>query len=227
MGNVRKPLLETHPHLKGFMEFLEEFNKETERGASLAAAAMIDDQLGRTIEAFLVPNKGSKALLDGFNAPLGSFSATHRGSLWFGTLSEAEYRGVRDHSQSTKRVRDQSSVLQDRQSCEPMCSVAAIGKRLWWMSMLIPRGQFTTAPATALILPFDEPSSLCRETAVVCNCPVALLSLVATRQHLIFVRPHSLQESSAIKLPPDSAFLCRSRRCRSDTPVRNSLLQFL
>lgn len=34
-----RPLAETHPHLKDFTVFLEEFNEETERGAALAAAA--------------------------------------------------------------------------------------------------------------------------------------------------------------------------------------------
>ena len=40
MGDVRKPLSETHPHLNGFMDFLADLNKETERGAALASAAM-------------------------------------------------------------------------------------------------------------------------------------------------------------------------------------------
>ena len=73
-----KPLSEAHSHLSGFMDFLPHFNKETERGAALAAAAMLDAQLGRIIEAFLISNKGSKALFAGFNAPLGAFS--ERGS---------------------------------------------------------------------------------------------------------------------------------------------------
>ncbi|MEQ9248915.1 MAG: transcriptional regulator, partial [Nitratireductor sp.] len=84
----RRPFAETHPHLVGFMDFLDDFNRETERGAALAAAAMIDDQLGKIIEAFLVPNKGSHALLAGFNAPLGPFSARIAAAYGLGLISE-------------------------------------------------------------------------------------------------------------------------------------------
>jgi mannitol operon repressor len=36
------PIELSHPHLAAFTEFLEEFNKETERGAALSATAFID-----------------------------------------------------------------------------------------------------------------------------------------------------------------------------------------
>lgn len=39
MNDSRKLLSETHPHLDGFRDFLADLNKETERGAALAAAA--------------------------------------------------------------------------------------------------------------------------------------------------------------------------------------------
>lgn len=38
VGRMR-PIEETHPHLKEFVAFLGEFNKETPRGACLAAPA--------------------------------------------------------------------------------------------------------------------------------------------------------------------------------------------
>lgn len=65
-----KPLEETHPHLKSFAEFLGEFNKETPRGAALAAAAFLDDLLERILGAFLIPNDSGFNLTNGFNAPL-------------------------------------------------------------------------------------------------------------------------------------------------------------
>ncbi|SYZ53810.1 hypothetical protein CPBF367_18870 [Xanthomonas arboricola pv. juglandis] len=89
---TRRPLTETHPHLNGFINFLADFNKETERGAALAAAAMLDELLSRVIESFLIQNKGSKALLDGFNAPLGAFSARIAAAFALGLISEAEHR---------------------------------------------------------------------------------------------------------------------------------------
>lgn len=86
VGELRKPFSETHPHLNGFMDFLPEFNKETERGTALAAAAMLNELQGRIIESFLIPNNGSKVLLDGFNAPLGTLSVRIASAFALGLL---------------------------------------------------------------------------------------------------------------------------------------------
>lgn len=77
-------------HLKPFTEFLSEFNKETERGAALTAAAFLDDLLQKVIEAFLVKNKSGKDLCDGFNAPLGTLSARIAACHALGLISDEE-----------------------------------------------------------------------------------------------------------------------------------------
>ena len=59
--SVRRSLAEKHPHLAGFVPFLDDLNKESERGAVLIAA-------------FLIESVCRKQLLEGFNAPLGSHS---------------------------------------------------------------------------------------------------------------------------------------------------------
>ena len=69
----RTPFEETHPHLREFKAFLNALNKESERGAVLIAAAMLDDLLQRSIGAFLLDHPDTKRLLEGFNAPLGTF----------------------------------------------------------------------------------------------------------------------------------------------------------
>jgi hypothetical protein len=66
-----RPFEETHPDLKDFAAFLEDFNKETERGAALAAAAFVDDLLQRILAAFLLDTPSANELLNGGNAPLG------------------------------------------------------------------------------------------------------------------------------------------------------------
>ena len=63
-----RPFEETHTHLKNFVEFLDDFNKETERGAVLSATAYIDRLLERTLAAFLIPNDSGFNLTNGFNA---------------------------------------------------------------------------------------------------------------------------------------------------------------
>ena len=148
MAKRPKPFEETHPHLKGFMEFLADFNKETERGAALAASAMLDDQLGKTIEAFLVPNKGSKALLDGFNAPLGSFSARIAAAFGLGLISEIECEILR---KVRNEFAHQIKVSFKSEKVVSLCAQLQLSAKDYSDVHVDTRGQFTTA-ATALIL---------------------------------------------------------------------------
>jgi hypothetical protein len=62
---MQKPFSESHPHLADFQAFLDDFNRETERGAALAAAAMIDSLLERVLLAFLIENAGLKSPFEG------------------------------------------------------------------------------------------------------------------------------------------------------------------
>jgi mannitol operon repressor len=89
------------PHLVPFTEFLAEFNKETERGAALTAAAFLDDLLQKVIEAFLIKNKSGKSLCDGFNAPLGTLSSRIAACHAFGLISEDEFQECTAHQENS------------------------------------------------------------------------------------------------------------------------------
>jgi hypothetical protein len=82
---------EFQSHEQQFNDFLIALHSESERGIALIAATMIDDILERTILAFLVDHKDTGRLLDGFNAPLGTFSSRILVALALGLLSETEY----------------------------------------------------------------------------------------------------------------------------------------
>jgi len=151
MDDVRKPFSETHPHLTGFMEFLADFNKETERGAALAAAAMVDDQLGRTIQAFLVPNKGSEALLGGFNAPLGSFASRIAAAFGLGLLSQQEHRECELIRKVRNEFAHQIKVSFKTDKVVSLCAQLQFSATDYGDVHVDTRGQFTTA-AVALIL---------------------------------------------------------------------------
>jgi mannitol operon repressor len=86
-----EPFEKTHPYLKELPAFLDSLNKESERGAVLIAGAMLDDALALAIQRRLVDHKDTKKLTDGFNAPLGTFSARILGAFSLGIISEAEY----------------------------------------------------------------------------------------------------------------------------------------
>lgn len=61
--------------MKDFNAFLDEFQQETDRGAALVGAAIIDHRLDDTLRSFMVSNNAASELLEGPRAPLGTFSA--------------------------------------------------------------------------------------------------------------------------------------------------------
>ncbi|ANP57495.1 TPA: transcriptional regulator [Pseudomonas aeruginosa] len=151
MNDVIPLLSEIHPHLVGFIDFLEDFNKETERGATLAAAAMLDEQLGRIIESFLIPNKGSKAMLDGFNAPLGTLSARISASFALGLLSDVEYKECELIRKVRNEFAHQIKVSFKDEKVRDLCSKLQLSAKSYGGVHVDTRGQFTAA-AIALIL---------------------------------------------------------------------------
>jgi mannitol operon repressor len=66
---------ESPPEIQEFSAFLKEFQEETDRGAALVGAALIDHQLDQVLRSFMVSNNAASELLDGPRAPLGTFSA--------------------------------------------------------------------------------------------------------------------------------------------------------
>jgi hypothetical protein len=75
-----------------FSEFLKEFQAETDRGAALVGAALIDDRLERLLRSHLLDCKESSEILDGGYAPLGTFGARIKSAYCLGLITEAEYR---------------------------------------------------------------------------------------------------------------------------------------
>lgn len=150
-----RPLEETHPHLKDFAAFLEEFNKETERGAALAAAAFLDDLLLRIISAFLRQTDASSDLLNGFNAPLGSLAARIAASYALGLISDDE----RDECDLIRKIRNEFAhkvkMSFETERIRRLCSGLKYSARPYADVTVSVRGQFTTA-AVALILNFTN-----------------------------------------------------------------------
>ena len=74
-GNVHTDPSKLHPEYKQINEFLEDFENESDRGAALVAASLLDDRMTEILRGFLANGASADSLLDGFNAPLGTFSA--------------------------------------------------------------------------------------------------------------------------------------------------------
>lgn len=84
----------TEPEIQQLASFMDEFNKESDRGASLVAASMLDERLEDILSNYLVDTPTSKDLISGFNAPLGTFSARAAVALSLGLIQENEYKEI-------------------------------------------------------------------------------------------------------------------------------------
>jgi hypothetical protein len=83
---------EEQPEVIQLGEFLRAFHKESDRGAALSAASLLDDRLTEIIEAFFADVPQTKELIAGFNAPLGTFSSRIAAAYGLGLLQENEHK---------------------------------------------------------------------------------------------------------------------------------------
>jgi mannitol operon repressor len=78
--------------LKDFNEFLREFQDETDRGAALVGAALIDLRLKETLAAFFADQKVGAELLEAKgNGPLSTMGARIKIALCLGLIDRDEF----------------------------------------------------------------------------------------------------------------------------------------
>lgn len=86
--------MKSEPETMELSEFLSEFNKESDRGAALNAAAVLDDWLGNILGEFFADNRSGKDLISGFNAPLGTFAAKVTAAHALGLIQDNEFHEI-------------------------------------------------------------------------------------------------------------------------------------
>jgi mannitol operon repressor len=74
-----------------FNAFLKEFNAETDRGAALVGAALLDERLREVLMAFFADRKVGADLMDGGLKPLGTLSARIKLALCLGLIDRHEF----------------------------------------------------------------------------------------------------------------------------------------
>jgi DNA-binding MltR family transcriptional regulator len=74
--------------------FSTEFSGESDRGAVLVAASRLDEVLKGILLAYVIDTKSASDLLDGFNAPLGTFSARAAACHAMGLIDDAEFSDI-------------------------------------------------------------------------------------------------------------------------------------
>ncbi|MEX2167319.1 MAG: transcriptional regulator [Methyloceanibacter sp.] len=89
-------------YLKEFIALLDKLNEESHRGAVLVAVSYLDELLRRCLQNFLLDEGKSKALWEGFNAPLGTFSARALSAYSLGLVSRREY----EECESLRKIRN-------------------------------------------------------------------------------------------------------------------------
>jgi len=81
-------------HAEDLAKFVDELKRETDRGLPLVGAALIDEKLLETLQAFFVEGKSSNKLLTEGNAPLGTFSSRIEACYALGLIDEFEYQEI-------------------------------------------------------------------------------------------------------------------------------------
>lgn len=88
---VARSMAEADPTFGSLNRLLNILREEDDRGLVLVSAAFAEDCLGRLIARFLLDNKSAAALLDGFNAPLGTLASRTKAAHALGLLSDPQF----------------------------------------------------------------------------------------------------------------------------------------
>lgn len=81
-------------HQEDLANFLGELQAETDRGLPLVAAALIDEKLLETLQAFLCHGPAASRMLTERNAPLATFSSRADACLALGLIEDGEYAEI-------------------------------------------------------------------------------------------------------------------------------------
>jgi hypothetical protein len=82
---------EKYPHLREFIPFLGSLNKESHRGRTLISTGYLEELLGRVLQSFFIQIPRARLLVEGGNAPLGTFRSRIDACYVMGLISEDEH----------------------------------------------------------------------------------------------------------------------------------------
>lgn len=85
---------DAEPEIRELSEFLSEFNKESDRGSALTAAAVLDERLEEILSAYFADVPAKQELLSGYNAPLGTLASRTSVAYALGLIQENEYNEI-------------------------------------------------------------------------------------------------------------------------------------
>ena len=140
-----------YPHLKNFSAMLEALNAESPRGMVLVATSYLDGLLKDIVSSFLISGKESEALLEGFNAPLGTYATRTTAAYCLGLISLRE----KTESDTLRRIRNRFAhdvhVSFADNDVVQLCQNLKMAAGDYGDVVVPPSGKFNTS-ATGLIL---------------------------------------------------------------------------
>ena len=144
MAWSKDEFLKENPHLKDFLPFLDTHNEESPRGAILVACSFLEEQLGAIIDAFLLEGSEKSLWLEGFNAPIGTFSARIKAAHCLGLISQSE----RDDCDTLRKIRNEFAHNHrssfDDQKVIDLCKNLHHAAKSYGAVTVSPYGQFST-----------------------------------------------------------------------------------
>jgi hypothetical protein len=119
---------ETHasgdPDLDSLHRFQSAVRQQDDRALVLSLAAFAEDTLGRLFLVYMREEKQARELVEGFNAPLGTFSARIKAAFTFGLLTREQFEDL----EIARRVRNAFAHNWEGISIESPDVKALIGK---------------------------------------------------------------------------------------------------
>ncbi|MCS3479369.1 DNA-binding MltR family transcriptional regulator [Bradyrhizobium elkanii] len=153
-AEFRDEVWEKDPHYRGFYAALQELNAETDRGVALVATSFLDKLLKDTLAAFLIDNASAKELQAGFNAPLGTFSATIAACHALGLINDHEAGQITILRKVRNEFAHQVQVTFDNGRVKDLCNNLLVPDR---DKDAKPRQKFMTASMLILIAMLNRP----------------------------------------------------------------------
>lgn len=94
-GYVKEPVnLHNDPFVDEINSLFESLHEHDDRGLVLSIAAFAEDTLGLLLLSYLREPRTATELVEGFNAPFGTFSARIKGALVLGLIRKDQYRSL-------------------------------------------------------------------------------------------------------------------------------------
>jgi hypothetical protein len=158
-----RSLDETHPHLKEFLSYLPVVSAESARGEVLISVSYLDELLRRTLMAFFVEQKKHSELLDGANAPLGSFSSRIGVCEALGLISDREARELHRMRKIRNRFSHEVYVSFEDQQIKDWCKALDYKAPDYGDVVVPPRGQFGSATHSLILNLVNRASYVSKE----------------------------------------------------------------